>query len=259
MTGTPHAPGGDADARDRGPRGRETVEDIEDGDAAGLDAAPVRVLLVDDQPLLRHSLAIVINGTPGLAVAGEAGNGHDALALTRRLEPDVVLMDIRMPGGDGIEATRAITRDPALSQVKILVLSMFELDEYVYAALHAGAAGFLLKDAHPDELIAAIRRTHAGEALFAPSILTRLVEHYLSTSGTRAAPRLRNLTERETEVLTLVARGLSNHEIAHALTISIKTVKTHIGNLLSKLSARDRAQLVIAAYENDLITSTPKP
>ncbi|MBB5789846.1 response regulator [Jiangella mangrovi] len=215
---------------------------------------PIRVLVADDQPLLRHSLALLLDAAPDLAVAGTAATGGEAVELAGELRPDVVLMDIRMPGGDGIEATRRITGDPALAAVRVLVLSMFELDEYVYAALRAGASGFLLKDARPDQLLDAVRRTSSGESLFAPSILTRLVEHYLERPAgpERDRPRLDVLTERETEVLALVASGLSNDEIAAALFISVKTVKTHIGHLLAKLAARDRAQLVIAAYENGL-------
>lgn len=214
----------------------------------------IRVLVADDQPLLRHSLAILVDGAPDLAAVGEAATGQDAARLARELRPDVILMDIRMPGGDGIEATRSITADPDLSDCRVLVLSMFELDEYVYGALRAGASGFLLKDAHPDQLLTAIRRTHAGESLFAPAILTRLVEHYVNRPAVTTPRHLDLLTEREVEVLTLVGRGLSNDEIAAALTISVKTVKTHIGNLLAKLHARDRVQLVITAYENGLVT-----
>lgn len=220
-------------------------------DGAGPD---VRVLVVDDQPLLRHSLTLLIDADPGITVVGQAGTGGEAVELSRDLAPDVVLMDIRMPGGDGIGATRAITADPGQAGTRVLVLSMFELDEYVHAALRAGASGFLLKDAHPDQLVDAIRRTHAGESLLAPSILTRVVEHFLHGPGSGPARGLDALTERETEVLALVARGLSNTEIAETLTISVKTVKTHIGNLLAKLAARDRAQLVIAAYDSGLVT-----
>jgi len=210
---------------------------------------PVRVLVVDDQPLLRHSLTVLVDAAPDLVVVGEAGTGDGAVARARELRPDVVLMDIRMPGGDGIGATAAITAElPA----RVLVLSMFELDEYVHAALRAGASGFLLKDAHPHELVDAVRRTHRGESLFAPTILTRLVEHYLDRPG-GPPPRLDGLTPRETEVLVLVARGLSNDEIARALHIAMRTVKTHIGSLLAKLPARDRAQLVIAAYRGGLV------
>lgn len=214
----------------------------------------IRVLLVDDQPLLRHSLAMIINNEPDLAVVGEAGDGAHAVAYARTTRPDVILMDVRMPHLDGIEATRRVCADPALSTVRVLVLSMFELDEYVYEALHAGASGFLLKDARPEELIEAIRRTHRGESLFAPSILTRLVAHYIAAPRPdRPTPALRRLTGREVEVLTLISGGLSNDEIATALAISIKTVKTHITHLMAKLNARDRAQLVIAAFNAGLV------
>ncbi|MEU4241818.1 response regulator transcription factor [Actinoplanes sp. NPDC026619] len=218
------------------------------------DNAPVviRVLIVDDLPLLRHSLAILVKGAADLAAVGEAATGGEAVELARALVPDVILMDIRMPGGDGIDATRTITADPALGGCRVLVLSMFELDEYVYGALRAGASGFLLKDARPDQLLDAIRRTHAGESLFAPVILTRLVEHYVKRPAVAPTRGPEVLTERETEVLTLVGRGMSNEEIATALLISIRTVKTYIGNLLAKLHARDRVQLVIAAYEYGL-------
>ena len=218
----------------------------------------VGVLVADDQPLIRHSLRIIIDGAPGLSVVGEADSGEAAVTRTAQLRPDVVLMDIRMPGGDGIDATRRITDDPALGDTRVLVLSMFELDDYVHAALRAGASGFLLKDAEPARLVDAIRRTHSGDSLFAPSILARLVAHYLDQSA-RQDPHARSgrcpdmLTERETEVLTQVGRGLSNDEIAQELTISMGTVKSHIGNLLAKLHARDRAQLVIAAYDYGLV------
>src|SRR5689334_6352927 len=211
----------------------------------------VRVLVVDDQPLIRHSLRLIVDSAADLEVVGEAGTGTDAVARAVELRPDVVLMDIRMPGGDGIEATRRIAGE--LPATRVVVLSMFELDEYVHAALRAGASGFLLKDAEPDRLVEAVRRTHAGESLFAPSILTRLVEHYVGRSMPKATSEL--LTDRESEVLTLIGRGLSNQEITQTLTISMGTVKTHIGNLLAKLQARDRAQLVIAAYEQGLVTA----
>jgi DNA-binding NarL/FixJ family response regulator len=217
-------------------------------------APSIHVLVADDQPLMRHSLRLVIDAAPDLAVIGEAATGGDAVALARTLRPDIVLMDVRMPGGDGIDATRQICGDPALRGTRVLVLSMFELDEYVHAALRAGAGGFLLKDAHPEQVVEAIRRTFAGESLFAPSILARIVEQYLQLPGGLRTRSLDALTQRELEILVLVARGLSNAEIAATLTISIKTVKTHIGNLLAKLAARDRAQLVIAAYEGGVVS-----
>ncbi|GLY98676.1 response regulator transcription factor [Actinoplanes sp. NBRC 103695] len=212
-----------------------------------------RVLMADDQVKIRQTLATVINSEPDLTVVGEVDDGAEAVLRAHRTKPDVILMDVRMPRVDGLEATRRICADPALTGTRVLVLSMFELDEYVYGALSAGASGFLLKDAHPEELIEAIRRTHRGESLFAPSILTRLVEHYV------AAPRdLRpavpgSLTGREVDVLALIGTGQSNDEIAASLNVSVKTVKTHITHLLAKLSARDRAQLVIAAYDAALV------
>jgi DNA-binding NarL/FixJ family response regulator len=209
------------------------------------------VLLADDEPLLRQSLRLVIDSQADLEIIGEATNGPETVRAARELVPDLVLMDIRMPGGDGIHATREITGDPKLAGTRVLVLSMYELDEYVYGALRAGASGFLLKDAHPTVLLDAIRRIHTGEALFAPTILTRLVEHYIASpilahDVTRGTARL---THRETEVLTLIGRGYSNAEIVTELHVSGNTVKTHVGNLLAKLHARDRAQLVIAAYD----------
>ena len=213
-----------------------------------------RVLLADDQPLLRRSLASIIDNEPDLTVAGEAENGAEAVLRARATRPDVILMDVRMPRVDGLEATRRICADPVLAGTRVVVLSMFELDEYVYAALRAGASGFLLKDARPGDLIDAIRRIHRGESLFAPSILTRLVAHYVAVPrASRPPPALRTLTSRETEVLTLIGGGLSNDEIAAALVIAVKTVKTHITHLLAKLAARDRAQLVIAAYDAGLV------
>lgn len=214
----------------------------------------VRVAIVDDQALLRRSLATIVDQTPGFSIVAEAGTGDDAVKVAQKVRPDVVLMDIRMPGGDGLQATRRITADPTLRQVKILVLSMFELDEYVYAALRAGASGFLLKDTEPDQLTDAIRRTSQGESLFAPTILTRLVTHYLDSPPQPSTPVVEMLTPRETEVLRVVGQGLSNTEIAEALDISVKTVKTHIGNLLAKLGARDRVHLVIEAYKTRLVS-----
>jgi len=185
---------------------------------------------------------------------GEAATGEEAVEQARLLRPDVVLMDIRMPGGNGIDATAEIARDPALEGTRVIVLTMFELDEYVYGALSAGASAFLLKDSTPERLVEAIRRVHAGESLFAPQVMGRLVRHYVERPArARTAPRLDVLTEREREVLGLVAQGLSNDEIAPALTVTMHTVKAHIGALRSKLHARHRAQLVIAAYEGGLV------
>lgn len=226
-------------------------------DPDGPAAPDIAVLVVDDQPLLRHSLALIIDSAPGTSVVGQAGTGREAVAEARRLRPDVVLMDVRMPGGDGITATGDIVS--ALPGTRVIVLTMFELDEYVIGALRAGAGGFLLKDTEPDRLIDAVRRTHAGESLFAPSVLTRLVEHFVAVRPGPPARGPVGLTARETEVLTLVGRGLSNTEIAAGLTISVKTVKSHIGSLLAKLAARDRAQLVIAAYEHGLVRPPHRP
>lgn len=224
----------------------------------------VRVVLVDDEPLLRQSLAMIIDAETGLAVVGEAGDGMEAVTVARATRPDVVVMDVRMPRLDGIEATRDICRLPELAHTRVLVLSMFDLDEYVFHALRAGASGFLLKDSRPDDLLNAIRRTHSGESLFAPSILARLVGHYVDkrhTAGDNSAtrPRIDKLTAREVEVLGLIGQGLSNHEIAGHLTIAVKTVKSHVSHLLSKLTARDRVQLVIAAYDAGLVRAGGPP
>lgn len=214
----------------------------------------IRILLVDDQDLLRHSLRIAIDRENDLTVVGEARTGNDAVIAAQELHPDIVLMDIRMPDGDGIHATERITAHLDLAHTRVLMLTMHELDEYVYGALRAGASGFLLKDATPDQLIDAIRRIHHGEELFAPTVLTRLIEHYVHQPQPAPSLPAGQLTARETEILVLVARGLSNPEIARHLTVSINTVKTHVSRLHTKLHARDRAQLVIAAYEQRLVT-----
>lgn len=226
-------------------------------------APPLRVVLVDDEPLLRRSLAMIIDTEADLTVVGEAGDGIEAISVVKASTPDVVLMDVRMPVLDGIEATRGICRLPELGHARVLILSMFDLDEYVFYALRAGAAGFLLKDSRPSDLLDAIRRTYNGESLFAPSILTRLVEHYVGVRPIGTAnpgrPQLGQLTARETQVLGLIGQGLSNDEIADDLTISVKTVKSHVSHLLSKLGARGRVQLVIIAYDSGLVgpASTP--
>jgi DNA-binding NarL/FixJ family response regulator len=222
----------------------------------GYPASDVGVLLADDHPLLRESFRTLLEASPGLAVVAEAGTGAEAVRLARRHRPDVVLMDIRMPDLDGIEATRRICADPATAGVRVLVLTTFDLDEYVFAALRAGASGFLVKDATAAELLAGIRVVAAGDALLAPRVTRRLVEAF--TGRTPPAPGPRGVTGREREVLVLIARGLSNTEIAGHLHVSMGTVKTHVGRLLSKLGARDRAQLVIAAYETGLVRAAPR-
>ncbi|MFE0370087.1 response regulator [Streptomyces tendae] len=218
------------------------------------DATPVRVLIADDQAMVRGSFRVLVDHTPGMTAVGEASNGTEAVELARRERPDVVLMDIRMPDLDGIEATRQICSDPALSAVRVLILTTFDLDEYVYAALRGGAAGFLLKDAPPSEVLTAISVVAAGEALLAPSVTRRLITEFARRPEPARSPSrsLDGITDRELEVLGLIARGLSNTEIAEHLHLSLATVKTHIGRLLTKLRARDRAQLVIVAYETGL-------
>jgi DNA-binding NarL/FixJ family response regulator len=212
----------------------------------------VRVLLADDEALLRGALRLLIDATAGMSVVGEAAGGREAVELTAKHEPDVVLMDVRMPEMDGITATEQITASQCAS--KVLVLTTFDLDEYVYRALHAGASGFLLKDTPPTRLLDAISLTAAGEALLAPSVTRRLIEEFTRLPATRR-PRtgLNGVTAREREVLALITQGLSNGEIEHHLHLSRGTVKTHIGRLMTKLHARDRAQLVIAGYESGLV------
>jgi len=216
----------------------------------------VRVLLVDDQPLLRTGFKLILEAEPDVAVVGEAGDGGHAVELTRTLLPDVVLMDVRMPGMDGIEATRRIVRDPSAHRPRVLVLTTFDLDEYIVEALRGGASGFLLKDVPPEELVAAIRVVAKGEAIVAPSVTRRLLDRFASrlppVSDT-PPPGVSHLTEREREVLRLMARGLSNSEIAAQLVVSETTVKTHVGNVLAKLDLRDRVQAVVFAYENGLV------
>lgn len=220
----------------------------------------VRVLIADDQALVRGSFRLLVESASDLTVVGEAGTGAEALAMSRSERPDVVVMDVRMPEMDGIEATRLICADPELGAVRVLMLTTFDLDEYVYAALRAGASGFLLKDAPPATLLTGIRSIAAGEGMLAPTVTKRLIEEFtLRPEGVPAPRRLDALTGREREVLTLIAKGLSNTELAAALFVSMATVKTHISRLLAKLQARDRAQLVIAAYESGLVTAGPPP
>lgn len=212
----------------------------------------LRVVVVDDQALMRTGFRMILESAD-VDVVGEAENGLEAVDIVAREAPDVVLMDIRMPELDGVEATRRITERGGTTRV--LILTTFDLDEYVYAALRAGAAGFLLKDTPPERLIDAVRIVAEGEALLAPSVTRRLVEEFASTGGTTpaAVPGLAELTERETEVLEAMARGMSNAEIAEALYVGETTVKTHVGRVLMKLGVRDRVQAVVAAYESGLV------
>jgi len=217
----------------------------------------VRVLVADDQALVRGSFRVLVDSTPGFTVVGEAGTGVEAVAVARREQPDVVLMDVRMPEMDGIEATRLICDGEETAGVRVLILTTFDLDAYVYAALRAGASGFLLKDAPPADLLAAIRVVAAGDALLAPTVTRRLIAEFARRPPPQPARPLPStldaVTEREREVLALIARGLSNTEIASHLRLSLPTVKTHVGHLLGKLDARDRAQLVVVAYESGLV------
>jgi DNA-binding NarL/FixJ family response regulator len=216
----------------------------------------IRVLVADDQALVRGSFRVLVETAPGLTAVGEAANGAEAVTLAKQVRPDVVLMDVRMPELDGIEATRRICGHPDTAGVRVLILTTFDLDEYVYAALRAGASGFLLKDTPPAQLLTAIEVVAAGEALLAPTVTRRLIAEFSRRPEPAAPPvTLDGVTDREREVLVLIARGLSNTEIAAQLHLGMATVKTHIGRLLSKLDARDRAQLVIAAYESGLIRS----
>jgi len=212
----------------------------------------IHVLLAEDQAIVRAGFRALLDAEPDLEVAGEAANGREAVDLTRQLNPDLVVMDIRMPELDGLEATEQITSDPALSSTRILVLTTFELDEYVFSALRAGASGFLLKGGEPADLLSAIRLVAAGEALLAPSVTKRLIEAYMAQPGP-AAPMvpsgLDELTPRELEILQEVAQGHTNREIADALYLSPLTVKTHVSRILTKLRARDRVQLVVIAYQ----------
>ena len=215
-----------------------------------------RVLIADDQALVRAGFRVLIESAPDLAVVGEAATGAEAVELAGAARPDIVLMDIRMPGLDGIEATRRIVGDEGLRGVRVLILTTFETDEYVFEALRAGASGFLLKDADPAELLEAIRVVVAGEALLAPSVTRRLIAAFVATPDRKAPapPRLADLTDREREVLALVAAGMSNEEIGAALFVSAATAKTHVGRIMSKLDAHDRARLVVLAYETGLVT-----
>ncbi|MGW6704882.1 response regulator [Streptomyces sp. NPDC054956] len=226
------------------------------------DPAPIRVLLADDQALLRSAFKVLVDSEPDMLVVGEASDGAQAFELARGVRPDVVLMDIRMPGTDGLAATRLISADPELADVRVVMLTTFEVDEYVVAALRAGASGFLGKGAEPEELLNAIRVAAAGDALLSPAATKGLIATFLAqgggadgtlATGAAHAQRLAALTGREREVLVLVAAGLSNDEIAGRLEVSPLTVKTHVNRAMAKLGARDRAQLVVIAYESGLV------
>ncbi|MFD4502418.1 response regulator [Streptomyces sp. NPDC058457] len=216
---------------------------------------PIRVVIADDQQMVRQGFTVLLNAQPGIEVVGQAVDGLDAVAKVAELTPDVVLMDIRMPELGGIEATRRIVGESP--HIKVLVLTTFDLDEYVYEALRSGASGFLLKDASADKLAEAVRVVAAGDALLAPGITRRLITQFsqLDGGGVRAPLKARvgDLTERETEVLTLIAQGLSNAEIAERLVVAEQTVKTHVGRILVKLGLRDRTQAAVFAYESGLV------
>ncbi|MEV6183306.1 response regulator transcription factor [Streptomyces sp. NPDC052015] len=219
-----------------------------------MTSGTIRVLIADDQQMVRQGFTVLLNAHPGIEVVGQAVDGLDAVVQVAELSPDVVLMDIRMPELGGIEATRRITT--ATPHIKVLVLTTFDLDEYVYEALRAGASGFLLKDASADQLAEAVRVVAAGDALLAPGITRKLIAEFSRLNGTPRAPlkeRVGDLTERETEVLTLIAQGLSNAEIARHLVVAEQTVKTHVGRILVKLGLRDRTQAAVFAYESGLV------
>lgn len=221
----------------------------------------IRLVLADDQALVRAGFRMLLDIEDGIEVVGEAANGDEAVAIVQASLPDIVLMDIRMPGTDGLEATRRIAADPRLAGVRVIILTTFELDEYVFEALRAGASGFLAKDIEPSELVRAIRLVAAGDALLSPGATRHLIAEFLARPGQRplAGEALEALTEREREVLALVARGLSNDEIADSLVISPATARTHVGRIMAKLNAHDRAQLVVIAYESGLVSARHEP
>ena len=229
------------------------------------DDSRIRIVIADDQELVRAGFTMVINSQPDMQVVGQASNGDEAIRLAERLMPDIVLMDVRMPGMDGITATEHITRmDNGGRPIRVIILTTFDLDEYVMAAIHAGASGFLLKDTEPETLLRSIRTVYQGNAIIAPTATKRLIEKMLepnfhmtpaapAPSADYTDPELETLTDREREVLVEIAHGLSNQEIADKLFISLPTVKTHVAHILQKINARDRVQAVVFAYENNLV------
>jgi DNA-binding NarL/FixJ family response regulator len=220
----------------------------------------IRVLVVDDQALVRAGFRMILEAEPDFIVAGEARDGQEAVAQIGECQPDVVLMDVRMPGVDGIEATRRILRDDSRQAPKVIMLTTFDMDEYVHDALRAGASGFLLKDVPPEQLVEGIRAVVSGESLLSPKITRRMIEIYLDNTPTASQPEaLDLLTRREREILVLLARALSNAEIADLLVVSETTVKTHVARVLMKLGLRDRVQAVIFAYENGVVSIGQKP
>jgi DNA-binding NarL/FixJ family response regulator len=231
-------------------RPRMSVRPVQTTDVDG----EISIVVADDQALVRAGLSAILESQPGITVCGEAADGGEAIEVVRKLDPDVVLMDIQMPGIDGLEATRRLLRDPGADRPAVLMLTTFDLDAYVYDALRAGASGFLLKDTPPEDLVAAVRVVARGDALIAPGVTKRLIEQFArSAPAAVAADALAELTPREAEVLALVASGMSNGEIADELVVSDATVKTHVKRILSKLGLRDRVQAVVLAYEVGLV------
>jgi DNA-binding NarL/FixJ family response regulator len=224
---------------------------VKDGASGTTDR--IGVVIADDQALVRAGFRSLLDAQPDIEVLGEAGDGEEAVSLAASLGPDIVLMDIRMPGLDGLEATRRIGADERLGTVKVIILTTFGLDEYVFEAIRAGASGFLVKDTEPDELVHAVRVVALGEALLSPTVTKRLIEEFATRAKEPQAVGLDELTDREREVVSLVGNGLSNEEIAERLVVSVATAKTHVSRAMTKLRARDRAQLVVMAYEAGLV------